>query len=120
MSDILNMNSLGENIPVMYVKIPDQIMKELDLLDNSKTFKYLEKNKPDYIFNCAALVGGIKYNNDYPVDFLYKNITMQNNLIMSVPCHRVVSKDGKLTGFTSVGGIKTKKKLLNVEQKTRR
>ena len=44
----------------------------------------------------------------------------RNNLMMSVPCHRVVSKDGKLTGFTSVGGIKTKKKLLNVEQKTRR
>ena len=41
----------------------------------------------------------------------------RNNLMMSVPCHRVVSKDGKLTGFTSVGGIKTKKRLLNVEQK---
>ena len=39
----------------------------------------------------------------------------RNNLMMSVPCHRVVSKDGKLTGFTSVGGIKTKKRLLNVE-----
>ena len=34
----------------------------------------------------------------------------RNNLMMSVPCHRVVSKDGKLTGFTSVGGIKTKKR----------
>ena len=44
----------------------------------------------------------------------------RNNLMMSVPCHRVVSKDGKLTGFTSVGGITTKKKLLNVEQKTRK
>ena len=41
----------------------------------------------------------------------------RNNLMMSVPCHRVVSKDGKLTGFTSVGGIITKKKLLDVEQK---
>ena len=27
----------------------------------------------------------------------------RNNLMVSVPCHRVVSKDGKLTGFTSVG-----------------
>ena len=44
----------------------------------------------------------------------------RNNLMMSVPCHRVVSKDGKLTGFTSVGGIKTKKKLLNVEQKIKK
>jgi len=31
MSDILKMNALGENVPVMYVKIPDQIMKELDV-----------------------------------------------------------------------------------------
>ena len=44
----------------------------------------------------------------------------RNNLMMSVPCHRVVSKNGKLTGFTSVGGIKTKKRLLNVEQKIKK
>ena len=44
----------------------------------------------------------------------------RNNLMMSVPCHRVVSKDGKLTGFTSVGGIKTKKRLLNVEQRIKK
>ena len=44
----------------------------------------------------------------------------RNNLMMSVPCHRVVSKDGKLTGFTSVGGINTKKRLLNVEQKIKK
>ncbi len=40
----------------------------------------------------------------------------RNNLMMSVPCHRVVSQDGKLTGFSSVGGIKTKRKLLNLEK----
>ena len=40
MSDILNMNSLGENVPVMYVKIPDKIMKELDVwVNESKKFK---------------------------------------------------------------------------------
>ena len=44
----------------------------------------------------------------------------RNNLMMSVPCHRVVGSDGKLTGFTSVGGLKTKKNLLKVEQKTRK
>ena len=44
----------------------------------------------------------------------------RNNLMMSIPCHRVVSEDGKLTGFTSIGGIKTKKRLLNVEQKIKK
>ena len=41
----------------------------------------------------------------------------KNNLMMTVPCHRVVGSDGKLTGFTSVGGLSTKRNLLNIEQK---
>ena len=41
----------------------------------------------------------------------------RNNLMMSVPCHRVVAKDGRLTGFTSVGGIKAKRRLLKIENK---
>jgi len=40
----------------------------------------------------------------------------RNNLMMTVPCHRVIGKNGKLTGFTSVGGISTKKRLLNLEK----
>ena len=44
----------------------------------------------------------------------------KNNLMMAVPCHRVVGSDGKLTGFTSVGGLSTKRNLLNIEQKTKK
>ena len=44
----------------------------------------------------------------------------RNNLMMTVPCHRVVGSDGKLTGFTSVGGLSTKRNLLNIEQNTKK
>ena len=44
----------------------------------------------------------------------------RNNLMMSVPCHRVVGSDGSLTGFTSVGGLGTKKDFLKIEQKTKK
>ncbi len=44
----------------------------------------------------------------------------KNNLMMTVPCHRVVGSDGKLTGFTSVGGLSTKRDLLKIEQKTKK
>ena len=44
----------------------------------------------------------------------------RNNLMMTVPCHRVVGSDGKLTGFTSVGGLGTKRNLLNIERKTKK
>ena len=44
----------------------------------------------------------------------------RNNLMMTVPCHRVVGSDGKLTGLTSVGGVSTKRNILNIEQITKK
>ena len=41
----------------------------------------------------------------------------QNNLLLMVPCHRVIRSDGSLGGFSSVGGIKLKEKLLKFEKK---
>ena len=43
-------------------------------------------------------------------------ICSQNKLLLLVPCHRVIRTDGSLGGFTSVGGIKLKKKLLEFEK----
>ena len=43
-------------------------------------------------------------------------ICSQNKLVLLVPCHRVIRSDGNLGGFTSVGGIKLKKKLLEFEK----
>ena len=40
----------------------------------------------------------------------------QNKLLLAVPCHRVIRSDGSLGGFSSVGGINLKKKLLRFEQ----
>ena len=40
----------------------------------------------------------------------------QNKLLLLVPCHRVIRTDGSLGGFTSSGGIKLKKKLLDFEK----
>ena len=44
-------------------------------------------------------------------------ICSQNKLLLLVPCHRVIKMDGGLGGFTSVGGIKLKKKILDFEKK---
>ena len=43
-------------------------------------------------------------------------ICSQNKLLLLVPCHRVIRSDGTLGGFTSLGGIKLKKKLLEFEK----
>ena len=43
------------------------------------------------------------------------NACGKNPYAPGVPCHRVIRSDGSLGGFSAVGGIKTKKKLLKKE-----
>ena len=44
------------------------------------------------------------------------NVCGQNKLLLIIPCHRVIRSDGKLGGFSGRGGIKLKKRLLNLEK----
>ena len=64
-----------------YKKIITISKNKLDLLDQKKTFKYLLKLKPRFIFIAAAKVGGIYANNTFKADFIYNNLQIQNNLI---------------------------------------
>jgi GDP-L-fucose synthase len=64
-----------------YSKIITADKKRLDLLDQKEVFKFIKKNKIKSIIICAARVGGIKANNTYKADFIYQNLTIQNNLI---------------------------------------
>lgn len=57
--------------------------KELDLLDQSKTFNYIMDNQFDEIYMAAAKVGGIRANSSFPADFIYENLLVQNNIIHS-------------------------------------
>ena len=43
------------------------------------------------------------------------NVCGQNKHLLVIPCHRVVRNDGKLGGFSGLGGLKLKKRLLNLE-----
>ena len=55
--------------------------KKLDLLNQSKVYKYLKKNKPSLVIIAAAKVGGILANSRSKEKFLYENLQIQNNLI---------------------------------------
>jgi len=56
---------------------------ELDLADESAVAKFLPAERPTIVIVAAARVGGIKANNDFPVEFLLENLQIQNNVIRS-------------------------------------
>ena len=44
------------------------------------------------------------------------NACGKNPILLIVPCHRVIASNGNLTGFSALGGINTKKHLLDHEK----
>ena len=60
---------------------PDR--SHLDLSDESAVAKFFAEARPDIVILAAANVGGIKANNDFPVEFLLDNLRIQNNVIRS-------------------------------------
>lgn len=56
---------------------------ELDLSNPVVTRWFFSVYQPEYVFHCAARVGGIKDNAANRVEFLTNNLAIQNNVIMS-------------------------------------
>ncbi len=70
-----------------YTNLITRTHKELDLLDQNATNSFFEAERPEYVFLAAAKVGGIHANNTYPADFIYENLTVQNNVIRAAHSH---------------------------------
>lgn len=54
---------------------------ELDLCDQRAVDSFFAKERPEYVFQAAAKVGGIHANDTYPADFIRDNLFIQNNII---------------------------------------
>ncbi|MBU2633769.1 MAG: GDP-L-fucose synthase [Nanoarchaeota archaeon] len=54
---------------------------ELNLEDQKRVEEFFQEEKPEYVFDAAAKVGGIHSNNTYRAEFIYKNLQIQNHLI---------------------------------------
>ena len=55
--------------------------KDANLLDYNAVLKLIDDLRPTCIIDAAAVVGGIKYNSEFPVKFLSENLEIQNNLM---------------------------------------
>ncbi len=54
---------------------------ELDLTRQSDVENFFQKEKPEYVVLAAAKVGGIHANSTYPAQFIFENLSIQNNVI---------------------------------------
>jgi GDP-L-fucose synthase len=64
-----------------YAKLLTRTHAELDLTNQAAVLTFLGEEKPDYIFMAAAKVGGIRANDTYRAEFLYKNLQIQANVV---------------------------------------
>jgi GDP-L-fucose synthase len=55
--------------------------RALDLTRPADTQDWLRDNRPDVVIVAAARVGGIAYNNAFPVDFLADDLAIELNVI---------------------------------------
>ncbi len=54
---------------------------ELDLLDARAVAAFFAEQKPEFVFVCAAKVGGIMANNTFPAEFFYENVAIETAII---------------------------------------
>jgi GDP-L-fucose synthase len=66
-----------------FTNILTRTSQELDLRRQADVERFFEAERPEYVFDAAAKVGGIYANNTYRADFLYENLAIQNNIIHS-------------------------------------
>ena len=59
----------------------------LDLTNEARVEDFFAEEKPNVVVFAAAKVGGIKANNDLPVEFLLSNLQIQNNVIRAAHDH---------------------------------
>lgn len=64
-----------------YTNLLTRTSSELDLRNQQAVTDFFEAEQPEYVFLAAAKVGGIVANNTYRADFLFENLSIQNNVI---------------------------------------
>jgi GDP-L-fucose synthase len=74
-----------------YKKILTIDKKKLDLRNQHQVLNFFKRNKIDAVINAAGKVGGIYANSKYKADFIYDNLSIQNNIIHACFLHKIKS-----------------------------
>ena len=55
--------------------------RQLDLRSEADVYFFFDECKPDYVFHCAAMVGGIEENSKQHAEFLCNNLSITHNVL---------------------------------------
>lgn len=83
-----------------YTNIIGLSSKQLGLTNQDAVDEFFQENKPEYVFLCAAKVGGIQANITFAGQMVYENLMIQNNVI-----HSSLKNEVKRLIFISSGCI---------------
>lgn len=64
---------------------------DMDLRKPEDVASFFKSERPEYVFLCAAKVGGIGANSTFPAEFIYDNLMIQTNVIHAA-CQYSVKK----------------------------
>jgi GDP-L-fucose synthase len=71
------------------VNVITRSRSELNLLDQREVSHFFELHDIEQVYLAAARVGGILGNNTYPAEFIFENLSIQNNIIHFAHIHGV-------------------------------
>ncbi len=83
-----------------FTNIIGRSKQELDLMEKPAVDSFFESYKPEYIFLAAAKVGGILANDTFSAEFIYNNLSIQNNVIQAA--HRYGSRKLMFLGSSCI------------------
>jgi GDP-L-fucose synthase len=72
-----------------YTNILSPSKGDLNALNPIECNMYFDEKRPEYVFLCAAKVGGIVANDTYPVQFFADNVSMGINILRSANKYEV-------------------------------
>jgi GDP-L-fucose synthase len=72
-----------------YANLITRSYPDIDLVNQGDVESFFSLEKPEYVFLCAAKVGGILANSTYPAEFIYVNLMIAANIIHASHRHGV-------------------------------
>ena len=102
-------------LPVMTPSAPIPLPGAPGLLPLAPTRAGVSMQSVAPSFDATAMTASVACPADDKLDCSSPEAFVKSIWPLVVPCHRVVSADNKMTGFSAPGGVRTKTRLLALE-----